>query len=437
MLAWPGGQLLVVTVGLVVAGIGVYHVRKGLRSRFLGEIDLSSYPRPLRTLVHRWSQLGFALKGVALVLVGTVMAWAAAGFDPEQATGLDGALRAVAMGPYGAWGLTAVAVGLRLVRRVLPGQGPAPGRLTGRRPTRRRRRRCATLIIGVEREDGGMSGHGTTGRAAGAAGRAGDSDALENLARVGLVAYGVVHLLIAWLALQLAWGGGSQEQADQAGALAVLAEQPLGTPLLWVLGIGLVALAAWQLAEVLRWRGALSSSGDARKKAVGKIVKSVARAVVYAALAVTALRYATGGGSSGSSQQQQVSGVFGWPGGRWLVAIAGLVVIGVGVHHVVKGVTKKFLEQIELSRASAGTRRVVTRLGQVGYPAKGVALGVVGGLFVWAAITFDPAKASGLGGAMRTLLEAPFGQVLLTLVALGIAAFGAFVLARARYPERT
>ncbi|MGY1712699.1 DUF1206 domain-containing protein [Geodermatophilus sp. SYSU D00758] len=256
---------------------------------------------------------------------------------------------------------------------------------------------------------------------------------------MGLIAYGVVHLLIAWLALQLAWGGGSQEQADQAGALAVLAEQPLGTPLLWVLGIGLVALAAWQLAEVLRWRGALSASGEQRKKAVGKVVKSVGKAVVYAALAVTALRAATGGGSSGSSQQQQqqVSGVFGWPGGRWLVAVAGLVVIGVGVYHVVKGLTKKFLEGVDMAGASPGTQRTVTRLGQVGYPAKGVALAVLGGLFVWAAITFDPAKASGLGGVMRTLLDVPFGQVLLTVVALGIAAFGAFSLARARYPERT
>ena len=81
--------------------------------------------------------------------------------------------------------------------------------------------------------------------------------------------------------------------------------------------------------------------------------------------------------------------------------------------------------------------RLVTRLGQVGYPGKGIALGVVGGLFVWAALTFDPEKASGLDGALRTILDAPFGQFLLTLVALGIAAFGAYLLVRARYPERT
>jgi hypothetical protein len=278
-----------------------------------------------------------------------------------------------------------------------------------------------------------MSG---TGSVTGAAGRAGNSDALENLARVGLIAYGVVHLLIAWLALQLTFGGGSGQSADQSGALATVAESPIGKPLLWVIAIGLVALALWQAAEVLRWRRGLSASGEARKKAVTKTVKSVAKTVLYLALAVLAVRAATGGQSS-SGQQQQTAGVFGWPGGRWLVGAVGLVVIGVGIYLIAKGVRRKFLEEIDLASAPARTRALVEKLGLVGYPAKGVALGVVGALLAYAAVTFDPAKATGLDGALRTILDAPFGRVLLTLVALGIAAFGAYCFVRARYPERT
>ncbi len=279
---------------------------------------------------------------------------------------------------------------------------------------------------------------GTTGRAAGAAGRAGDSDALEHLARIGLIAYGLVHLLIAWLAVQLAWGvGGSPAQADQGGALATLAQQPFGTVLLWVVALGMVALAAWQAAEVLRWRGGLSASGDARKKAVVTVVKSIAKAVVYVVIAVLAVRYATGGGQSGGQQQQAAAGIFGWPAGRWLVGLVGLAIVGIGAYLVHKGVTKRFLKEIDLREAPAKATRLVTRLGQAGYPAKGVAFGLVGVLLVWAAVTFDPADASGLDGALRSLLAVPFGQWLLTLVALGIAAFGAFCLVRARYPERT
>lgn len=265
-----------------------------------------------------------------------------------------------------------------------------------------------------------------------------DSDVLEHLARVGLVAYGVVHLLIAWLALQLAWGGGSGESADQSGALATLAEQPLGTPLLWVVGIGMIALAAWQAAEVFRWRSGWSASGKTRRTAVFKSVRAVARTVVYIALAVLALRFATGAGSSSSqSQQQTTAGVLGWPGGRWIVLAGAAVLIGVCVEHVWKGLTRRFLEQIDTGGCSARLTTWVTVLGMVGYPAKGIALGLVGWLLGYAAWTFDPEKASGLDGALRTVLDAAYGSLLLTAVAVGIAAYGAFCLVRARFPERT
>ncbi|MBB3674292.1 DUF1206 domain-containing protein [Modestobacter versicolor] len=267
--------------------------------------------------------------------------------------------------------------------------------------------------------------------------QAGDSDGLEALARVGLIAYGIVHLLVAWLALQLAWGGGGGS-ADQSGAMATLAEQPFGKPLLWVLAIGLLALAVWQLAELFRQVPGLRGSGERKKKAVTGSAKSVAKAAVYVFLAITALRFATGSGQSSSSQQQDtVAGVFGWPGGRFLVGAAALVLIGVGAYHVRKGLTKHFLKEIDTAQASAGERRLIERLGQVGYPAKGIALALVGGLVGWAAVTFDPEKASGLDGALRTLLDAPFGKALLTVVALGIAAFGVFAFFRARYPQRT
>src|SRR3954469_17795876 len=98
----------------------------------------------------------------------------------------------------------------------------------------------------------------------GTSSQAGESDALEQLARVGLIALGVVHLLVAWLALQLAWGGGSGS-ADQSGAMGALAEQPLGKPLLWVLAVGFVALALWQLAELFSMVPRLRGTGEEKK----------------------------------------------------------------------------------------------------------------------------------------------------------------------------
>jgi hypothetical protein len=282
-----------------------------------------------------------------------------------------------------------------------------------------------------------MSVQGAAGSAMGAARQAGESDGLEQLARVGLIAYGVVHLLVAWLALQLAWGGGG-ESADQSGAMRTLAESPVGTPLLWLVAVGLIALAVWQAAEVLRWRRGWSASGKARTKAIRKSGNALIKAVIYVTLAVLAIRFATGSGKSSSqSQQETTAGVFAWPAGQWLVGAFGLVLIGAGAWHIRKGLNEHFMKQIDTSKASPSAVRLVTRLGQVGFPGKGIALAGVGALLIWAAVTFDPSKARGLDGAMHEILGLPFGQILLTLVALGIAAFGAFCFVRARYPERT
>jgi hypothetical protein len=159
-----------------------------------------------------------------------------------------------------------------------------------------------------------------------------------------------------------------------------------------------------------------------------------ARAAVDAALGVSAGLVAVGSGSSSSqSQQQATSGVLAWPGGQVIVVVAGLIIIGVGVAGVVKGVKQSFAGEIDTSSMSPAARTAVARLGQVGYIARGVALGVVGVVLGYAALTFDPQQAKGLDGAMHTILEQPFGRFLLTAVALGFVAFGLFAFLQARY----
>jgi len=257
----------------------------------------------------------------------------------------------------------------------------------------------------------------------------GDSKALEVLARVGLVAYGVVHLLLGWLALQIAWGLSGRESADTSGAMKTLADQPFGQVLLWLVAVGLAALALWQASAVI-W-GYRNLEGAER---VRKQITSGAKAVVFAALGYSAAAAALGiGSSSAQSQQQATSGVLGWPGGRVIVIVAGLVIIGVGVAAIVKGVKKSFAEEIDTSPLSPTLRTAVARLGQVGYIAKGLALGVVGGLLSYATLTFDPQQVQGLDGAMHTILAQPFGRFLLTAVALGFAAFGLFAILQSRY----
>ncbi len=55
--------------------------------------------------------------------------------------------------------------------------------------------------------------------------------AMRAMVKTGLVAYGLVHLLVGWIVLQVAWGG-DRERVDQHGALDQVARTPVGTPLL-------------------------------------------------------------------------------------------------------------------------------------------------------------------------------------------------------------
>jgi hypothetical protein len=246
--------------------------------------------------------------------------------------------------------------------------------------------------------------------------------ALQMGARVGYAVSGVLHLLIAWIALQVAWSA-SAKSADQSGALQTLAGSSLGRLTLWVAVLAFLALALWQLASALAVRTGGESSQWADK------AKGLAKAVVYLVLAWTSLSFAKGQPSSSKAQSSDFTAtLLQHTGGRLLVGVIGLAVIGVGIYHVVKGWTKKFLQDL---RDSPGI--FATRAGVVGYIAKGVALAVVGALFVAAAAQNSPSKATGLDGALRSLRQQPFGPWLLTAVALGIAAYGLYSFARAKH----
>jgi hypothetical protein len=114
VLGLPFGQQLVVAAGVVTIVVGGYQVQKGWRGAFSSELDLAPFDPRVRRAVRWACRVAFATKGIAFVLVGGVLAWAGITVDPGQATGLDGAVRAIAMARYGPELLSAVAVGLGL-----------------------------------------------------------------------------------------------------------------------------------------------------------------------------------------------------------------------------------------------------------------------------------------------------------------------------------
>ena len=256
------------------------------------------------------------------------------------------------------------------------------------------------------------------------------SKTLEVGMRLGLAAYALVHLLIAWVALQVAWSDAARS-ADSTGALRTLGDDTIGTILLWAVAVGMLALVIWQLLDAAI--GHTRHDGFTR---IRKRVTSAGKAVIYGLLGYQAVTIATGsGGGGGSSEDSLTARLMNMTGGRLLVGALGLAIIGVGVALAVKGVTCRFTKDLQPEATSGKTGGTVLTLGQVGYVAKGISLAVIGGLFVWAAATHDADKAGGLDEALKTLLEQPFGAWLLSAVALGIAAFGIYCIAWARWPD--
>ena len=237
--------------------------------------------------------------------------------------------------------------------------------------------------------------------------------AYRALVKIGVFAYGLMHLVIAWLALRVAFGDHSAD-ASNTGALKELAKTPLGGVLLWVVGIGFIALVVWQL--VAGFVGYREFDGGKRLR---KRLGAFARAVLYAVLAVSSIAAALGGGSGGGGGEESLtSRLMSMQFGPWLVVAVGLGVVAVGVAQIVKGTSGKFNEELETELT--GTARW---LAGAGWIAKGIAISLIGGLFIAAAIAHDPEEAGGMDEALTALTQQPSGVALLVALAVGIGCF--------------
>lgn len=254
--------------------------------------------------------------------------------------------------------------------------------------------------------------------------KAQDSTVFRVLARAGYVVLGILHILIGVIAISIATGGGGS--ADQGGAMAQIQQTPAGVVLLWIIVVGLAALAVWQVAEAF-----LERDPDAKKKWAHR-VKFIGTAVAYIAIAGTALVYALGGKSESSDSSQSLSAqLLAAPAGVALLVLVGLVVAAIGAAFIVRGIARAFEKHLSLPSGPAA--KGIVAFGVAGYVAKGIAVGVAGILFIVAAFTHDPEAAGGLDAALRSLTQLPFGAVILWVVGAGLALYGLFCFARARY----
>lgn len=255
------------------------------------------------------------------------------------------------------------------------------------------------------------------------------SDTLAALARPGLVAHAVLYVTIGLLAIGIARSGRTGRSADGTGAVETLADQPYGLVLLVLLVVGLAALALWRTAQTV-WGDPVSGSEPADR------ARYAARAVAYAAVAVSAVGVLVRGdaGRSGDQQAQSwTATAMAWPGGRLLVAVAGLGLVAYGLHSFWhRAVKASFADDLDRGRMGRSAERAITRLGQVGCAGRSMVFLLVGGFLVQAAVTFDSDEAKGLSESLQELARSGWWP-LLWLTAVGLFAYGLLSLALARY----
>ena len=254
------------------------------------------------------------------------------------------------------------------------------------------------------------------------------------LARLGYAAKGVVYLIIGWLAVQLAIGNGGKT-TDQRGALQTIYEQPFGKFLLVLVFVGLLGFGIWCFLQA--WFDTEGKGNDI-KGIIGRLGYAVT-GVTYLILAWGAFQLVAGRGTSSTtksttaSTQDVTAQLLNHSWGVALVVILGLIVIGVACYMFAKAVTAKFQRRLLLTGLSARLKSVVIFLGRFGYAALGVVFSIIGIFLIVAAVQHNPHEAKGLDAALRTLIQQPFGPLLLGIVALGLVAYGVYSFIEARY----
>lgn len=253
----------------------------------------------------------------------------------------------------------------------------------------------------------------------------------EGAARAGLTARGVIYLLVGVIALKIAFGD-THRQADRGGAVAELAQQPFGKFLLWTLGLGLVGMALWRLSEAV-----FGSAGADGRKAHKRLL-ALGRCVFYSFVAYSVLSFAAGphGSGSGSSDARSrdvTARVLHWPGGQWIVGVAGAGVVAAGIWVGVRAIRRDYRRKLKHAQMPRWASRLVDITGVAGGTARGLVFAVAGGFAVRAAVDYQPDRAKGLDDTLRSFAHTPLGPWLLVCVAAGFVLFGIFSFALARW----
>jgi len=262
---------------------------------------------------------------------------------------------------------------------------------------------------------------------------------LEAASRAGYVARAAIYLSVGTIAL-LAALELTPKAESTVGALEAWGKWPAGVLLLWLLGLGLYGFAGWRAIQTFldsdrQGRSAKGLAIRAGQAISGLTYAGTAISVFALVDALEDLREP----DDEAATREAVTQALEMPMGEWLVAAFGLFILGAGVASIVRAFIDRFGRDLHCERKA---RTWLGTLGRVGYAGRGVALLPMGLFLSIAGLEARGGEARGLGEALQVLERQPFGDVVLSLTALGLVAFGLYALAEAvfrpiRIPDPT
>lgn len=250
---------------------------------------------------------------------------------------------------------------------------------------------------------------------------------IVRMGRFGLLAKGVVYLILGSLALQAAIHRG--HVTDKEGVLLTVLRQPFGTLLLGLLAGGLLAYMIWRIVQAL-----LNPEREPQHvKGWSKRIFRFGSGLVYGGLGLAAVKLLAGTRSDNRTPSDWTASLMAQPLGKWLVAAVGISIAGYGLVRIWKAWKGELKKQLVLDGYAARARAWILGTGRFGQAARGVVFAVIGTYAFFAGLHTNPHEAKGVAEALRTIAGAPYGPYLLAAVAVGLIAYGLFQFVEARY----
>jgi hypothetical protein len=255
-------------------------------------------------------------------------------------------------------------------------------------------------------------------------------EAIEKLARFGMGAKGVVFIILGVLTAMAAFNEGGQK-AGQSDALKFIYNQPFGQVLLALLTVGLIGYVVWRFVQAFRDP---ENEGD-DKKGLAKRIGYGASGVLYGFLAYEAVKMLVNSGSSGGGggSKTVVGMLLEQPFGQILVGVIAVALFAKGASEIYKAVTEKFMKEINAGQLERKIKDIIRNVGKVGLTARGIVVGIIGYLFLRAAIESNSSQAGGTESAFSFIQSSSYGSILLGIIAIGLACYGVYMIVKARY----